>query len=91
MRLDQFRFPPAGRTTTLQKLGSQPIETPRLRLRVKGYPLTRGRSIGLGGNPLSQIRLKGPPTIHQRFMYEIFHGLINPRCHQASEAYLSLA
>ena len=41
MRLDQFRFPPAGRTTTLQKLGSQPIETPRLRLRVKGYPVIR--------------------------------------------------
>ena len=52
------------------------------------YRLAGGRLIRY---PLSQIRLKGPPTIHQRFMYEIFHGLINLGCHQASEAYLSLA
>ena len=48
MRLDQFRFPPAGRTTTLQKLGSQPIETPRLRLRVRGYPLRHSTYRGIG-------------------------------------------
>ena len=35
---------PSGKTTTLQKLGSQPIETPMTRMRCIGYPSAQGFS-----------------------------------------------
>ena len=47
-------FSPSGKTTTLQKPGSQPIETPMTRIRCIGYPL-------------SHIRVRGGPMRRERF------------------------